>query len=72
MNARPTEVKQCSTCGTQFECGARSDSCWCQQLPSLAPGQLNREVDCYCPSCLAELARAADAIEQSGPNGAEG
>jgi hypothetical protein len=56
MNAR-TETKTCSACGARFECGARGEGCWCQQLPALPAALLTSEIDCFCPRCLAARTR---------------
>ena len=55
-----TGQKKCANCGSEFHCGAAmravsggaSFSCWCEELPSVAPveGQ-----DCLCPACLRDV-----------------
>jgi hypothetical protein len=45
----------CESCGREFGCGARDDSCWCSDL-TLGPERLAilREhfERCLCPDCL--------------------
>ena len=49
------DAKQCSRCGADFTCGARADSCWCQNLPALPASAMDIQVDCRCPRCLEEI-----------------
>ena len=63
MSTAAPQIKQCSVCGTQFECGAQRERCWCQNLPPLRTDQLAINVDCRCPACLAELLRAAACLQ---------
>ena len=63
MTALPPAIKQCSVCGTQFECGAARDSCWCQDLPPLHATQIVSTEDCRCPACLADALDAAEDLQ---------
>lgn len=50
MNA--LKIKQCSTCGTPFNCGdtPQGSKCWCNDFPPIfVPTDV---VDCLCPSCF--------------------
>ena len=51
------ETKRCSRCGDTLSCGAKLDSCWCQQLPALPAALLSPTSDCYCPRCLEMLTK---------------
>jgi hypothetical protein len=50
--------KNCSKCGSEFNCGfteaaagaAEEFSCWCAELPHVSP--LSPNEDCLCPECL--------------------
>lgn len=44
-------LKTCA-CGRQFECGARTGSCWCAQFPHMLCLPGDDHADCLCPSCL--------------------
>ncbi|MBM4227945.1 MAG: hypothetical protein FJ164_09390 [Gammaproteobacteria bacterium] len=55
ITAGAGDTKQCSQCGAAFICGARVDSCWCQNLPPLPASAVDASVDCRCPECLAAL-----------------
>lgn len=62
------DTKQCSQCGAVFTCGARVDSCWCQNLPPLPASAVDASVDCRCPECLAALiSHASQSKEGSRP-----
>ncbi len=63
MNVAPPAIKQCSACGTQFECGAARDNCWCQNLPPLPATLIESAVDCRCPACLADALHTAEAAQ---------
>lgn len=55
--------KICAACGSDFSCGADSDTpgaCWCMTMPPLFA--LDAAADCFCPGCL----RDAIAIERQG------
>src|SRR6478752_732816 len=46
------KVKNCSTCGTAFNCGdtPEGSKCWCNDFPPIfAPSDI---VDCLCPNCF--------------------
>lgn len=46
------KVKNCSTCGTAFNCGdtLEGSKCWCNDFPPIfTPSEV---VDCLCPSCF--------------------
>lgn len=46
------KVKNCSSCGTPFNCGDTPEgtSCWCNDFPPIfTPSKV---VDCLCPSCF--------------------
>lgn len=46
------KVKQCSTCGTPFNCGdtLEGTKCWCNDFPPIfVPTTV---VDCLCPECF--------------------
>ncbi|WP_300564539.1 DUF5522 domain-containing protein [Flavobacterium sp.] len=46
------KVKNCSTCGNEFNCGDTLDGmkCWCNDFPPIfAPTDV---IDCLCPSCF--------------------
>ena len=62
----------CSQCGSILECGAKADSCWCQDYPSLPSAALKPEQDCLCKSCL--LGRHIDwkLDQKTMPRGAMG
>lgn len=50
MNMR--KVKNCSTCGTPFDCGDNTEGskCWCNDFPPIfVPSEV---VDCLCPVCF--------------------
>jgi uncharacterized protein len=61
---RPSCVKRCERCGTEFLCGpaAGKDKCWCDDLPSVGP-IAGAACDCLCPACL----RAAIEKHKSTP-----
>lgn len=61
------EAKRCSRCDAPFECGARAESCWCQQLPSLPADALDTAADCLCPQCLAAATQALQARTEGVP-----
>lgn len=45
-------VKNCSTCGTSFNCGdtLQGSKCWCNDFPPIFnPSDI---IDCLCPSCF--------------------
>jgi hypothetical protein len=46
--------KNCSTCGTDFNCGLTESNggCWCNNFPAIFT--MNLEIDCLCPDCLKE------------------
>jgi hypothetical protein len=48
-------TQTCESCGREFGCGARDDSCWCREV-GLGPERLAilREhfERCLCPDCL--------------------
>jgi hypothetical protein len=48
-------TQTCESCGREFGCGARDDSCWCRDV-ALGPERLAilREhfERCLCPDCL--------------------
>jgi len=54
------EIKRCSRCRDTLSCGAKLESCWCQQLPPLPANLLAPASDCYCPRCLALLTEPAE------------
>lgn len=51
--------KNCSSCGSEFHCGATEGagnggeplSCWCAELPYVLPLPSANQ-DCLCPECL--------------------
>lgn len=46
------KVKNCSSCGTAFNCGDSPDGnkCWCNDFPPIfVPSEV---VDCLCPNCF--------------------
>lgn len=42
--------KECTECGTAFECRNDSRGCWCEELPAVMP--LTEGAQCLCPDCL--------------------
>ena len=52
--------KTCSSCGSDFGCGAEGNvgPCWCEDLPHLPLTSIDAR-DCFCPSCLAGVVRQA-------------
>jgi uncharacterized protein DUF5522 len=46
------KVKNCSTCGTTFNCGdtPSGSKCWCNNFPPIF--QPSDVIDCLCPSCF--------------------
>lgn len=57
MNANTTATKICEACGKPFSCGLTGGSatCWCGQLPAVAP--LGGAGNCLCPACLNALVK---------------
>lgn len=39
----------CEICGTKFNCGAKTNDCWCLNLPKVMPVKGD---SCWCPDCL--------------------
>jgi len=46
------KVKNCSTCGTAFDCGdtPEGNKCWCNDFPPIF--QPSDIVNCLCPNCF--------------------
>jgi hypothetical protein len=62
-------TQTCESCGREFGCGARDDSCWCAAV-ALGPEPLAilREhfERCLCPDCLTVAADEAHDPVRSG------
>jgi hypothetical protein len=63
-------TQTCESCGREFGCGARDDSCWCRQV-ALGPERLailreHFEL-CLCPDCLTLAVGEAHDPLPSGP-----
>jgi len=67
----PMDTQICESCGREFGCGARDDSCWCSDH-SLGPDRLAilREhfERCLCPDCLTVAARDPDEGDHNRPH----
>lgn len=55
------EPEICEACGELFDCGAKSDRCWCSQIPLTA--ETTKELSqkfkrCLCRRCLAEFGKS--------------
>jgi hypothetical protein len=63
------QTETCESCGREFGCGAREDSCWCRDV-ALGPDRLAilREhfERCLCPDCLTVAAGSARDRMRSG------
>jgi len=46
----------CPACGDALECGMRAgaDTCWCADLPPVAPDPGLADGECLCERCLRE------------------
>jgi hypothetical protein len=47
----------CAGCGAEFSC-SMDKGCWCAAVPAQLP-MPSDAVDCLCPDCLAEAAKAS-------------
>jgi hypothetical protein len=56
------QTETCESCGREFGCGARDDSCWCRDV-ALGPERqaiLREHFErCLCPDCLTVAAGSA-------------
>ncbi|HEU4528018.1 MAG TPA: cysteine-rich CWC family protein [Actinomycetota bacterium] len=59
LGATDRDTRRCPRCGETFHCGARSDSCWCDEvaLSDRARAELRalRLDGCLCRACLESL-----------------
>jgi hypothetical protein len=49
------ETKVCESCGKDFSCGAKSETCWCFEIDLSKATLANLQKDfrnCLCPDCL--------------------
>ena len=55
MSPAKSSQKQCSDCGTDFECGMGQDTpCWCSREFAPVMPLPDSGADCYCTNCLAK------------------
>jgi ribosomal protein L34E len=53
-NNKPVQTT-CESCGKDFSCGARTESCWCFEIKLDADALKNFQKiykNCLCPNCL--------------------
>jgi Cysteine-rich CWC len=54
-------VKACESCGTDFTCGAKSETCWCFEIDLNAVTLAKLQEDfksCLCRNCLKLISSA--------------
>jgi nicotinate-nucleotide--dimethylbenzimidazole phosphoribosyltransferase len=62
----------CASCGTNLQCGAKADSCWCQAYPSLPLAAVRPALDCLCERCLLSAHIDFELAQKTMPLGALG
>lgn len=65
MQADNAPNARCLRCGSPFECGASTGTCWCQEADTLESIDAARP-DCYCPVCLKIL--LVEQLKEQSPN----